>query len=45
MGMPRGRGKTFKVGRNAITGRFKTVKQARRQKRTSEVETIKKRTK
>ena len=43
--MARGRGKSFKVGRSAVTGRFKTVKQARRQKRTSVVETIRKRTK
>jgi hypothetical protein len=31
----------FKIGRSAITGRFKTVKTAQRQRRTSVVEIIK----
>jgi hypothetical protein len=30
----------FKIGRDAITGRFKPVKTARREKDTSTVETI-----
>jgi len=34
--------KTFKVGRNARTGKFIPVKQAERQKSTAVVETIKK---
>jgi len=33
---------TFKVGRNASTGRFMPVKDAQRRKSTSVVETIKK---
>lgn len=32
---------TFKIGRSAITGRFKPVKVAQQQKNTSVVETIK----
>jgi hypothetical protein len=32
---------TFKIGRSAITGRFKSVKAAQAQKATSVVETIK----
>jgi hypothetical protein len=32
---------TFKVGRSAITGKFKTVAAAKQQKNTSVVETIK----
>ena len=31
----------FKVGRDAITGRFITVREARRRKKTAVVETIK----
>ena len=34
--------KTFKVGRSAITGRFTTIKKARRLRKTHIVETIKK---
>ena len=37
--------KTYKVGRSAITGRFITVKEARRKKNTAVVETIKKKKK
>jgi len=33
--------KTFKVGRDAITGRFITVAAARRRKKTAIVETMK----
>ena len=33
--------KTFKVGRSAITGKFMPVKKARKQSRTSVVETMK----
>ena len=33
---------TMKIGRSAITGRFKPVKQAQQKKATSVVETIKK---
>jgi hypothetical protein len=33
--------RTFKIGRSAITGRFKSVKVAQQQKNTSVVETIK----
>jgi hypothetical protein len=33
--------RTFKVGRSAVTGRFKPVKAAQQQKNTSVVETIK----
>lgn len=33
---------TRKVGRSAITGKFVTVKEAKRRKRTSVVETMKK---
>jgi len=43
--MARGRGKSFKIGRSAKTGKFMKVSKARRQKATAVVETIKKRTK
>jgi len=36
---------TFKVGRDAGTGRFITVKKAQRRKKTAVVETIRKRKK
>lgn len=36
---------TFKVGRDARTGRFITVKKARRNKNTAIVETVRKRNK
>lgn len=36
------KGNTRKIGRSAITGKFMTVKEARRKSRTSVVETIKK---
>ncbi len=36
---------TFKVGRDAGTGRFITVKDAQRRKKTAVVETIKKKNK
>ena len=36
---------TFKIGRSAITGRFKPVAAAKQQSKTSVVETIKKRPK
>jgi len=39
------RQKTFKVGRDAGTGKFIPVKQAQRRKKTAVVETIIKRTK
>ncbi len=37
------RAKSYKVGRDAGTGRFITVKQAERRKKTAVVETIKRR--
>lgn len=37
------KGKTFKVGRDAKTGKFIKVKEAERRKSTTVVETIKKR--
>lgn len=34
--------KTFKIGRDAITGKFISIAEARRRKKTAIVETIKK---
>jgi len=37
------KGKTFKIGRSAGTGRFMSVKRARAHKRTAVVETVRRR--